>query len=284
MDGAARAGDNGQAMVSASPSPDPSTLRARPAAAGWRIVLSSLAVYVFGVVGSLVFGLLAILASFLPPRGAGMLLCARIWSRCLLAAAGARVEVSVDPALDLERDTGYVFLPNHQSYFDIPALLAVLPVPVRFAAKRSLFLIPIFGWSLRAGGFIPVDRKDRSRAREVFATAARRLEGGSSVLFFPEGTRTHDPRRMGSFQRGGFLVALKSGMPIVPVGIRGAADVLPRGTLVVRPGRIQVVLGAPIDVGAYGLRGKKQLIEETRRRIEALAGLAPDTGEGSPEG
>ena len=125
---------------------------------------------------------------------------------------------------------------NHQSLFDIPALLASLPGETKFLAKSSLFRIPIFGWALSAGGFVPIDRSDRSTARESFAAAIAALARGVSVLIFPEEARSLDGRVL-PFQRGGFLLALKSGLPIVPVGIEGAFEVQPRRSFLIRPGR-----------------------------------------------
>lgn len=240
---------------------------------GWRTILATAGVYAFAIPGTVVMATLALLSSVVPPRGRASLFFARVWSRCLLAAGGVRVAVEVDPALAAASGgSGFVFLSNHQSYFDIPVIYASNPEPVLFAAKRSLFRIPIFGWSLSAAGFIPVDRQDPSKGRAVFALAARRLRAGLSVLFFPEGTRQREDR-LGPFQRGGFLVALKAGLPIVPVGIRGAAQVLHRDRWIVRPGTVHVRYGAPIDTAAYGLGGRRELMAETRRRIAELAGL-----------
>jgi 1-acyl-sn-glycerol-3-phosphate acyltransferase len=158
---------------------------------------------------------------------------------------------------------------NHQSMYDIPALLASLPVQTRFLAKRSLFKIPIFGWAIALGGFISVDRSDRSRARESFAAAVEQLRLGASTLVFPEGTRSLDGR-LSDFERGGFLLALKSGLAIVPVGIHGSLSVRRRGSLVVRPGRIRVRYGRPIEVESFGIRGRAELEGVVRERLADL--------------
>lgn len=221
--------------------------------------------------------LLSCVVAWIPPRGNAVSFVARMWARGLLAATGVRVEVEIHPAVDPAR--GYVLMANHQSYFDVVALVAVLPGTFRFVAKRSLFLIPIFGWALWAAGYISVDRHDKSKAREIWKAAGRRLAHGASVLFYPEGTRSPDGR-VHAFQRGAFLVALKTGAPILPVGISGAHEVMPRGRLSVVPGVIRVRFGAPVDARAFGLRGKGELIEGVRRRIADLAGaeLADEPG------
>jgi 1-acyl-sn-glycerol-3-phosphate acyltransferase len=139
-------------------------------------------------------------------------------------------------------------------------------------AKRSLFKIPLFGWALKAGGFISVDRADRSTATQTFASASARLRQGTSMLLFPEGTRSLDDTLL-PFQRGGFLLALKSGLPIVPVGVHGSRAIQRRGSFAIRPGTVTVTYGAPIDPAAYGLRRKRELIGEVRRSIAEPAGL-----------
>lgn len=239
-----------------------------------KTVIANAALYLYMIPGTVILGLLAVLVSWIPPRGHGMLICARLWSRCLLAAAGIRLEVEIDPAWkEGTEGTSCVFMANHGSYLDVPALLAVLPGQVRFAAKRTLFFIPVFGWSLWAGGFIPIDRKNRARAKDAFEIAARRIRGGASVLFFPEGTRSHDGR-MGDFERGGFLLALKSGVPIVPVRIDGSYRALPRNRFTVRPGTIHVQLGAPIPTEGLGVRDRAELMIRVRERIAELSAHA----------
>jgi 1-acyl-sn-glycerol-3-phosphate acyltransferase len=234
---------------------------------------------VFAVFGSLAFGSLAILLSWIPPQGKAMLWLSRRWSRWLLRSSGVRLEARYEATL--ERDRSYVFIANHQSYYDIPALLPTIPAEVRFAAKRSLFHIPFFGWALWAGGFIPIDRENRSRAQKAFATAAARLKRGVSVLFFPEGSRSFDGR-LATFERGAFLLALRLGLPIVPVGVSGARLVQPRGRLAVSPGTISVTYGAPIEVAPYGVRRKAELIDEVQRRVAELAAteIADHPGKG----
>jgi 1-acyl-sn-glycerol-3-phosphate acyltransferase len=225
----------------------------------------------FLVLGSLLIGALAILGSWVPPRGVWVFAMARLWSLLLLRASLLRVEVrregGIDPA------ASYVFLANHQSLFDIPVLLATVPGQVRMMAKRSLFRVPIFGWALSAGGFIPIDRGDRSTARQSFASAIDHIRGGTSILLFPEGTRSTAETLM-PFERGGFLIALKSGLPIVPVGIRGTRAVQRRGIWTINPGPVAVTYGTPIDCAAYGVRRKRELIAEVRRQVAGLAGLA----------
>lgn len=230
----------------------------------------------FLVLGSLVFGLLALPVALLPRGANGVFLLAKLWAWGLLGASGVRVSCRFEGPL--ERGRSYIFLANHQSMFDIPLVLGTSPVQLRFAAKRSLFRIPVFGWAIRAGGFIPVDRGDRTKARATFAAAHERLRGGTSVLLFPEGSRSLDGR-IQAFERGGFLLALKTGLPIVPVGIRGTLAVQRRGSFGVAPGRVEIRYGEAIDPAPFGVRGRAQLEAEVRRRLEELAATESAPGE-----
>ncbi len=223
----------------------------------------------FLILCTIVCATVAVLFGWLPPRGRWVHLMARIWSRGLLMSAGARLDTRF--AAPLATDRPYVFMANHQSLYDIPALIAALPGQTRFLAKRSLFQIPLFGWALKVGGFISIDRANRSSAGESFADAIRELQAGASAVVFPEGTRSRDGK-LQVFQRGGFLLALKSNLPIVPVGIHGSMAVRVRDSLRIRPGRITVSCGRPIDVGEYGVRDKARLIEDVRRQVAELAG------------
>ena len=231
------------------------------------------------VVGTLVLASCALLTGWLPPRGNVIFFWARLWSRGLLLASGVRLRV--ERAGGVEPQGRYIFMANHQSLFDIPVLLASLPGQTRFLAKQSLFRIPFFGWAIRAGGFIPVDREDRSRARDVFQAAAARLRAGTSVLVFPEETRSLDGRLL-PFQRGGFLLALKSGLPIVPVGIQGTLQVQPKHRMRISPRRVEVRYGSPLAIDGWELRRKHELTAEVRRRVGELAGAAAAPGPARP--
>ncbi len=232
-----------------------------------RVWLATLTGNLFLVFGSLLFGSLASVLGWIPPRGNWMFRLARVWSKGLLWASGVRVEAS---GARLDPHGRYIFMANHRSLFDIPVLIATLPGQARFLAKESLFRIPVFGWALKAGGFIPIDRRDRSRARDAFAAAVDRLGAGASILLFPEETRARDETLL-PFQRGGFLLALKSGLPIVPVGIRGTLQVQRRGSFLVRPGPVRVEYGEPMPIDSFAVSRKKELIDRVRSRVAELA-------------
>lgn len=238
---------------------------------------SGLAVAFHTVLGNLVFafatvlcGFLGTVTGFLPPRGDWMFRSSQLWGWLVLRGAGVKVEATFETPLDPRQ--GYVFLANHQSMLDIPALLISLPGQARFLAKRSLFFIPFFGWGLWAGGFIPVDRRNRKAAQNTFRAAERTLRRGKSILIFPEETRSYDGQLL-PFKRGGMLLAQRTGFPIVPVGIEGAFAVKPRGSWVNRPGVIRARYGRPIDPESFQLQNQNALIDKVRDEIARLAGL-----------
>lgn len=237
----------------------------------WLTVLATFTGNLYLVIGSFILSIISVLVSWIPPRGNWTFGTARIWARCLLTASAVRSEAWYDPAVEPGRS--YVFLCNHQSLFDIPLLLTTCPGQVRMMAKKSLFRIPFFGWGLAAGGFIPIDRGDRSTARQSFSSAIDRLRAGTSILLFPEGTRSLADTLL-PFERGGLLLAMKTGLPIVPVGIRGTRAVQPKGSWAIRPGKVEVRYGAPISCADYGVRRKAELNAEVRRQVAALSGLS----------
>ena len=219
---------------------------------------------------TVLFSALALLLGWVPPKGRLVFRIARLWSRGVLFFSGVRLETSHEAPLD--PGSSYVLMANHQSLFDIPALLVATPVETRFMAKRSLFQIPLFGWALRAGGFVSIDRRDGGSARTAFADALHELRSGASVLVFPEGTRSDDGRLL-PFKRGGLLLALRSGLPVVPIGVSGTLDVQARSSYLIRSGTAVVRFGAAIDPGEFSVRQIARFEEVLRERISELAGV-----------
>lgn len=204
--------------------------------------------------------------------GAGQFWCARWWCRLVAWSIFARIRVH-----GVERvrpDRPYVYLANHASLIDTPALFAYLPHPFRIAAKRSLFFVPFMGWHLWAAGHFPIDRGDPRRTARSLRRIIDGVRNGRSLAGFPEGRRTPDGR-LQDFQPGLFRIALKAGAPVVPVTIRGTFALLPRTTLAPRPGSVDVILGEPIATTGYDARGVDRLIERTRAVIQRTLAADP---------
>ncbi len=216
---------------------------------------------------TVLFGVPAIFAALVPPRGDWFLRFARGWARSVLAVAG--ISVRVLQRERAERGKSVVVVANHESFCDILVLLASLPIQVRFLAKRSVFRVPVLGWSIAAAGFVPVDRGDRARGAATVGAALERLEGGRSLVIFPEETRTRDGSLL-PFKRGAAHLAIKSGLPLLPVGIAGTFRILPRGTWEIRPGPVVVSVGNAMDVAGRTLRERDAVTAEARAAIDTL--------------
>jgi len=236
------------------------------------IVVRAFAMLVFvacGVVNTIVAGFVGTVVGFIPPRGDWTLRGARIWARGILLGGFVRLRSEGKERVPCGEPV--VFMANHESWLDIPALLAAIPVQVRFLAKKSLFAWPFLGWAIASMGFIPVDRKNRREAVKSFDEAAARIRAGRSVLIFPEETRSTDGSLL-PFQRGGFLIAIKAGIPIVPVGLEGPRRCLPKYNYLIRPGTITVRFGDPIPTAGRGVTDKGELIAAVREAVERLRG------------
>jgi 1-acyl-sn-glycerol-3-phosphate acyltransferase len=220
---------------------------------------------------TLFFGTLAIVCMIVIPNGDPLLWMARPWARMIVATCGVRVDVAGRERLLGGRPC--VYMSNHQSHFDVLALILALPGQYRILAKRELFYIPIFGWAIWLAGFIPVDRARRDRGIRSIARAAEKVRAGRSILIFAEGTRSADGG-LQPLKKGGFHLALQGGAPIVPIAIRGSRAVLPKGGRTVSPGRISIRILDPIETGAHTAERLDLLMGTVREAL--LAGLAED--------
>jgi 1-acyl-sn-glycerol-3-phosphate acyltransferase len=191
--------------------------------------------------------------------------CARWW--CRLVTWTTFVQIHVRGSEQIRPDRAYVFVANHASFLDVLALFASLPYPFRTMAKRELFWIPFIGWYMRMMGHFPIDRGNTRRAATTFRHVVARVKEGMSVAMFPEGTRTQDGR-MQAMGPGAFKIALMANAPIVPVAIRGTFALMPRGTFMPKPGRIDVIVGAPIETTAYSAKTLPELIARTTAAIQ----------------
>jgi 1-acyl-sn-glycerol-3-phosphate acyltransferase len=205
--------------------------------------------------------LAAIALSFWKKGGDLSHLAGRFWAKSVLLVSRAKVTVRgshhIDPCAT------YIYMANHQSMFDILALLGYLPVQFRWLAKKELFQIPVFGQSMARVGYISIDRSNRKSAYNSIQEAAQKIAQGVSVVIFPEGTRSADGQ-IKSFEAGGFHLAIRSGRPIVPVVICGTHHIMPKGSLRIRPGRILVSIHPPVETASCNSKTKKVLRDTVR--------------------
>ncbi len=224
----------------------------------------TLYITIWVVISTLVLGLSVIIISFFVKSGNPLHRIARLWGRSILVVS--RIKVTVEGLSRIDPQRPYIYMPNHQSNFDIPVLLGHLTVQFRWLAKMELFKIPIFGHAMCKAGYISIDRNNRESAIQSLEVAAEKIRNGVSVLIFPEGTRSRDGK-IQPFKKGGFVMAIDSGVPIVPVIISGARSIMTKGKFRVNPGRIRMSIQQPIDTTTYSRDTKEALMQHVRRVI-----------------
>jgi 1-acyl-sn-glycerol-3-phosphate acyltransferase len=217
---------------------------------------------------TLVFGVPGILLALLLPgrtlKGKVFLRVSRYYSRIVLFVMGVKVASRGIENIDSRKP--YVFMSNHVSHADSPALAAVIPHPLHWVFKKELSKIPVFGWVLLACGQIMVDRSDPEKSKAALREALSGLSGNNSVMIYPEGTRSRDGN-LQPLKKGGFRMALEAGLPIVPVRVSGTREVVAAGTLRIRPGNVLVELFPPIPTAGKGTADLPELMQRVREAM-----------------
>jgi len=222
----------------------------------------------FGVPGTL----LALLLPGKALKGKLFLWVSKNYSRILLFALGVRVACCGIEKIDLRRP--YVFMSNHVSHADSPALASVIPHPLHWVFKKELSKIPVLGWILLAGGQIMVDRSDPEKSKASLVEALSGLAGNNSVMIYPEGTRSRDGN-LQPLKKGGFWMALQAGLPIVPVRVSGTREIVAADTLRIRPGNVRIEIFPPIPTAGKSAADLPELMLRVR---EAMLSGTPDPG------
>lgn len=221
------------------------------------------------IVLTILLGAFSFICSFGDRSGRAQHRIARLWGRLLLAVSFART--TVQGAEKLNPEASYVIVANHSSYMDIPALYSALSPEIRFFAKKGLFSIPLLGWHLKRAGHLPVVRGDARASLKSMSDGANLIRKlGISVLLFPEGGRT--PKGMRPFKEGAAYIAIKAGVPVVPVGLVNMRSVLPMDSLLLRPAAVEIRIGDPIDTTGMTLHDRGRLNEIMQERVAELAG------------
>jgi 1-acyl-sn-glycerol-3-phosphate acyltransferase len=226
--------------------------------------------YVLVILYTVFWGAVGCVVAPFDRDGRAVVWVGRNWVSWILRTCGIRVEV--DGLERIPRDRPCVYMSNHQSVFDIAAIVATLPVQWKFVAKRELTWIPFFGWALALGRQIIIDRKDREASVQSLARAAERVRAGANVIIFPEGTRSPDGS-VREFKSGGFHLAIQAGVPIVPVAVSGSWRIAPKRSLRIESGRVLVRYGAPIPTEGLRVEDRGELKLRVREAI--LRGFDP---------
>ncbi|HEX4924802.1 MAG TPA: lysophospholipid acyltransferase family protein [Bdellovibrionales bacterium] len=197
------------------------------------------------------------------------------WGKGLCWLAGVKLRVK---GLEKIPPGGVLYVFNHQSHMDIPIIHAAIPRDFRFGAKTELFKIPVFAWAMRRAGALEIPRAQRSQALRVLADAERRIQGGESFVLAPEGTRQSRPE-LGEFRSGPFVVALKAQAPLVPVVLRGANRVLPKGSIFLNwrtyYNPVDVEILDPVPTKGLQYESRDQLKSDVRSRMREAFDSGP---------
>jgi len=230
--------------------------------------LRALFVIPYALILTLLVSLIALFVTIVIGRGANSVQeLGSWWARSICRVSG--VDVTVAGTGQLDHDMPYIFTANHQSQFDIFVLQGFLGFNFRWLAKKELFRVPVWGPAMRRAGYIAIDRSHGRQAIRSLDEAATRIAAGTSVIIFPEGTRSPDGK-LHEFKAGAMLLALKSGVPIVPLAILGTYDILPKGKLLMKPGRVLIRVGSPIATKDYQLKDKHELAKTAQEAVAQL--------------
>lgn len=227
-------------------------------------MIRTLLILLWTILVTVLFAILTILGSFISKSDKTPHNIARVWAKCLLVASG--IKVTVKGLSNINPAKSYIFMPNHVSNVDIPVLLAHLLVQFRWLAKAELFKVPILGQAMQRAGYISIDRSNRTSAIKSLKKAGTMMRNGVSVLIFPEGTRSYDSS-IQPFKKGGFVLAVDSGVPIVPVIIHGTWPIMPKKQILIKPGNVVLDVAKPIDTSNYTVKTKDDLMEKVRTVI-----------------
>jgi 1-acyl-sn-glycerol-3-phosphate acyltransferase len=229
-------------------------------------ILRVLWLALWAAIATLILAVPIIAAGLLSRTGNLAFSLSKIWAYTMLAVSFVRTEIKNRSRIDPK--TFYILISNHQSLYDILALVTTLGIQYRWFIKKEVLKIPLFGYGLYASRNIFIDRSNTARAIESINKGIERLPKGVSLMVFAEGTRSPDGR-IHEFKKGGFVTAVRRKIPILPVTVNGSRRILPKGSLAFKPGKIQVVIGNPIDTGGYTTESVDELIDRTRQAIIA---------------
>ncbi len=236
----------------------------------WRTVFFLIPVIGLYTVG---FGIVSIGSVLLGGSGALAHRCQRWWGWMILATTGVNVTASGIERVPPKRS--YVFVSNHQSFYDIPVIFWFVPFGLRIIAKASLGPVPFIGWHLRRTGHVLVQRENPGAS--TFAQVAALMAAGHSLVVFPEGTRSVDGR-VGRFRAGIFTLAIESGLPIVPIAVTGTTRVMPKNHLTTSPGNVTIEVLDPIETTGLTRDDAKALA----KRVEDLVVAAVSRAQAEP--
>lgn len=209
----------------------------------------------------------AIVSKLLNPGGQIAHQVGRVWSWGILKISGMNLKVK--GLENIKKEKQYIFLANHTSAYDIPAVYWVLPNKLGMLAKKQLRYIPFFGWAMWAAGHFFVDRHDHRKAIAVMDQVAKLMakNRSHSLVIFPEGTRTLDGQ-LQRFKKGAFILSLDTGIPVVPVIINGGFKAKSKRSHAIVPTTLDISILPPVDPGAYSRDTRQQFLDDVHQTFE----------------
>lgn len=207
---------------------------------------------------------LMVIRSMFPRSAYATYRLGRLWNVAVSKCMG--ITASISGTEKIVPGESYIITPNHQSFADIVSLFVNLPTPFRWVIKKEILKIPLFGRAMKATGAICLDRSDRERSVKSLQEGTDKLGGGWSVLIYPEGTRTPDGL-LHAFKKGAFMMAVQTGIPILPVTCNGAFKIMPKNSLLFRPGHVTLSIGDPILTKGLTENSVAELMERTWQAI-----------------
>ena len=207
---------------------------------------------------TIVLGVVSLTSTLFDRHGYTAHRCARLWARLILKTTGVRVTVKGSAP---SAASSFVFAANHQSFYDIPVIFTSLPNSLRIIAKASLGSVPFIGWHLKWAGHLLI--RDNDRGPEVLKKMQAMISDRASLIIFPEGTRSIDGD-VGPFKGGVFLMAIDSELPVVPLSVSGARQIMLRGQMTTRPGHVTLTIHPPIPTAGMTRADARALSEKVR--------------------
>ena len=213
---------------------------------------------------SIILGTVAVVLGVFDRSGNQSHKVAALWSRLICRWNGIKVKIT--GAENILVGQPQIFIANHQGYYDIFALAGYLAVQLRWVSKSVLFRIPFMGWAMTAAGYIPVERNNRKQSYQAFLNTLEAIKAGSSIVVFPEGTRSEDGN-IGVFKKGSQLLAQRAKVPMVPVTIIGTQDIIRKGSMLIHPKVVQIIISPCITLEGKDAKKGDEVLQEIRNII-----------------
>lgn len=231
------------------------------------LIIKSIFAYPLMVLVTIISSINAIILGFFNPYSGISNASLHFWGRSCLWLSG--VKVKVEGLEHLKEDESYIFIANHQSIYDVLALIAVIPGTARFVAKKELFRIPLLAMGMRKSGMLPIDRGNSEEARKMLDKAIDTIKAGCSVIIFAEGTRINNGK-INVFKKGGFMLALKGGIPIAPTVLIGTGDII-RGPLkLIHNHTIKIIFRQIVPTDSLTVKDRNSLVWQVHKEMTAV--------------